>query len=77
MHMNSNLQCMILNHLVLKDIITGLFPRDKFGQNQFEPIERIFEKYNTGKYLTTQNGMDCQSCGHFRIKQSNSDILLD
>ena len=66
-----------MNHLVLKDIIIGHYPRDEFGQNQFEPIERIFEKCKNREYLTTRNGMDYKSCGHFRIKQSRSDTLLD
>mgnify|MGYP000300578068 CR=1 FL=1 len=54
-----------------------IFLKDEFGQNQFEPVDRICKKCATGEYLTTWNGMDCPSCGHFRMKHRRSDILWD
>ena len=57
-------------------IVPGV-DEDEFGQNQFEPVDRICKKCGTGEYLTKWNTMDCPSCGHFRMKHRRSDILWD
>ena len=62
---------------VLKNIVMGNYVEDYSSTTQFEPIERICKKCETGEYLTKWNTMDCPSCGHFRMKHRRSDILWD
>ena len=62
---------------VLKNIVMGNYVEDYLSTTQFEPIERICKKCETGEYLTEWNTMDCPSCGHFRMKHRRSDILWD